>query len=121
MWVPGAVILYHFTCAHGDAGIQRDGYIKPMSNREIRIPEPVVWLSSSASAQRRALGLTSHTLKCDRMEHLYRVNTADAVPWSNYRLGLSRFAVMQLEAVTGTRPMLWWLSETPLSDIERIK
>lgn len=115
------MILYHFTCDHGAAGIERDGYIKPMNNRAIRIAEPVVWLSSSASAQRRALGLTSHTLQCDRMEHLYRVTTTLAVPWSNYRLGLSRFAVQQLEAVTGTRPMLWWVAEAPLTVIEKVR
>lgn len=115
------MILHHFTCSHGDAGIHRDGYIKPMSNRAINLPEPIIWLSSSASAARGALGLTSHSLACDRMEHLYRVTTDDAVPWSAYRLDLAKFVVQRLEAAHGTRPQLWWVATTPLSDIERVR
>jgi hypothetical protein len=87
---------------------------------------PMVWLTSSQSATRVMLGLSSHTLECDRMEALYRVLPEDAaqvIRWGDlvrepsfepYLPGARR-----LMAVRGTRPGVWGVSPTSIR-VERI-
>jgi hypothetical protein len=114
--------LWHYTCGHGWQGIQGAGEIQPHMGW--------VWLTdlspdSLAPARlRKALGLTSTILKCDRMEHALRVEAPAAVSWRSLtRLaraqGDRRFVTWarDLERAHGARPSNWFLSSVavPLS------
>lgn len=111
--------LWHFTCAHSVEGIEATGQLEP-TRQALPMP-PVVWLSSAASPPRAALGLSSHMLACDRMAHRYRVEVVPGVtvPWSTYRATLPPEVVRVLEATHGTRPGLWWVSESPVPGVRQ--
>ena len=72
--------LYHYCCDHSRAGIDADGVLHPGV-------DGLVWLTDLApnalgrEKLRKALGLTSTTLKCDRLEHAYMANPRDAIPY----------------------------------------
>jgi len=106
--------LYHFTCDHGRAGIGKRGTIKPvalLSPNARRSIDNWVWMTSDPNADRDALGLTSVTLPCDRMEFMYEVRRPlDAVPWleSKARADMSPVEVGMLES--HGRPECWYVS-----------
>lgn len=72
--------LYHFTCRHVASRISRRGFLRPW-------PQPAlggvafVWLTDLEAPDPDALGLTSHTLACNRLERRYVVHVDDAQPW----------------------------------------
>lgn len=105
--------LWHFTCEHAAASIDRSGILLP--NPHPLLPEigPVVWLTNWRTAGRDALGLTSETLTCDRMEVCYSVIAPLAVPWAWVRDDLDPEAVAALERFS--RPETWRLSLVPVS------
>jgi hypothetical protein len=100
--------LYHYTCEdHGRPGIERDGYLRP--NIHPLLGEALVWATDLDEPFREALGLTSHSLSCDRTACRYEVQPWSFVPWHRYA---RRLYVEQREAleIPGTMPRHWWVS-----------
>jgi hypothetical protein len=101
--------LYHRTCAHQIEQILDDGLLRPQ-------PQPLLglratWLTHVSWAGRQSLGLSSDTLRCDRMADLLElVEPEQVVPWSALRAGMDPRGVRMLERVPGTRPEYWWLT-----------
>lgn len=106
--------LYHFTCGHSRDQIGDTGKILPgsmLTDTDAAWPARFVWLTDMARPDRNALGLTSHTLRCDRTEHRYRVTDPTAVvPWHTVARLLTREQRDQLEAEPGARPMHWFVA-----------
>lgn len=114
--------LYHYTCEHGAERIEylSNGMVIPQR-------QPVLgdlhlsWFTSMPSAGREALGLTSKSLSCDRMEALFEVEPDDvgaAITWAEFKTQ-EAFAPLvaagrSLEAVRGTRPALWLVAAQPV-------
>ncbi len=104
--------LYHYTCSHAAPLIARDRWLK--TNPQIVLGGVwLVWMTDLDQPDRSALGLTSHTLKCDRTEHRAAVVT-EAERWSRYARTLPLQQRRALELAPGARPMHWWVSETPV-------
>jgi hypothetical protein len=60
--------LYHYCCSHSLEGIRKDGFLRPW--RQVALGDvPLVWLTDLEVPDRKALGLTSDLLDCDRLEH----------------------------------------------------
>jgi len=77
-------VFYHFTCWHGLERIQASGWrlVPNPFAPSLGLPE-LVWLTDLEVPDVGALGLTSHSLDCDRTEHRLRaVDAASVVPWS---------------------------------------
>lgn len=105
--------LYHYTCHHSVAGIRWAGQLIP--NAHPWLPEPLVWLTDLDQPWREALGLTSHTLGCDRTEHRFRAaTTVTAIPWTTYRRSVPIRAAHALEREPGVMPAHWWVSLVPV-------
>jgi hypothetical protein len=114
--VPG--VLYHYTCrTHGEPGIRRSGTLRPF-------PHPIlcrslVWLTDLDMPDVWALGLTRHTLCCDRTQVRVTVHphgdaagnpaTNSIAPWWFYARPMSRTLREILEDIGA--PMHWWVSE----------
>lgn len=104
--------LFHYCCSHSAAGIRREQVLKP--HRQVVLDDvPVVWLTDLDAAPRAALGLTSVTLRCDRMEFCATVDV-DAEPWFVFARRFSRPQRDALEASPGARPMHWFVSLHPV-------
>jgi hypothetical protein len=104
------VILFHFTCSHGAEAIEREHRLRP--NRHPWLPEPLLWLTDLVDPPNRdSLGLTSHTLRCDRMAYRFAVDTT-AERWGTYahRIGLPRITRDELEGAPGALPGHWWVA-----------
>lgn len=111
MTAPAPPLLWHFTCAHSVAGIERTGTLRP--HRHPMIGQPLVWLTDLAQPFRDALGLTSHTLRCDRTEYRFlATDISETVWWPSYSRarGLARQVCTALEAAPGAMPRHWWVS-----------
>lgn len=112
--------LYHFTCEHSARGISENGgLIVPRFHPYIGFS--VVWMTYDPGATREQLGLSSHSLGCDRMAYRFEIESPDtAVAWNTVR---DRYKHARLlEATPGTRPSLWFVSRmpqrtTPLADV----
>lgn len=102
--------LYHYTCEHGYQGIGASpaGVLLPNAG--------LVWLTDLDVPVREALGLTSHTLSCDRTAYRYRAIAALAHvrPWSQARRSVPRDVREALESAPGVLPMHWWVSAWPV-------
>jgi hypothetical protein len=102
--------LFHYTCDHGHQGIGEGpaGILLPNDG--------LVWLTDLESPVREALGLTSHTLSCDRTQYRYRATAALAHvrPWTEARRQVRREVREALEAAPGAMPMHWWVSAWPV-------
>lgn len=117
---------FHRTCEHRVGLIEEAGVLRP-NPHPILGGIPLVWLTSQRSASRVMLGLTSHTLQCDRMAHLFRVlpEEDDHVVWWGDLKRLDWFepflvGARRLEAVRGTRPGLWGVAGAPVR-VERLE
>lgn len=99
-------VLYHWTCSHGAEAIRRDGAVKPHLG--------LSWwsdLNQRGRKTRAALGLTSLTLKCDRME--YRCIASDVgllTPWDVFANTANPAFVEGLEMADGSKPEHWWVA-----------
>lgn len=110
-------VLYHWTCSDGKGGITTDGYIRP--NASPVLGATLLWLTdlkAVGAADRAVLGLTSHSLTCDRTEWRFAVATAGAgvehwTTWA-HRKRLRMEVRDLLEGAPGALPMRWWVSET---------
>lgn len=102
--------LYHYCCDHSRVGIDADGVLHPG-------PDGLVWLTDLApdalprEQLRKALGLTSTMLKCDRLGHAYQANPRDAMP---YRQAVSDGLIGQAWHMAATRsprrPANWYVA-----------
>lgn len=105
---------YHRTCEHAAPQIVASGLILRPNPQSILAGSPLTWFTRSPSATRVMLGLSSHTLSCDRMSHLFEVIPEDedkVMWWGDVKRTLAAEpmlpAIRRLEAVRGTRPGLW--------------
>lgn len=108
-------LLYHFTCAHGHAGVERDGFLAPHAH--VLLPElgPLVWLTEDPEPDRLAVGLSSTIITCDRMAHRYDVapeTVPDLTWWPFVRDRCAPAVVADLERYG--RPSTWWLARSPV-------
>ena len=103
--------LYHYTCRHRAAMIERDGWLHP--NPQPVIGYPLVWATDLDEPDVEALGLTSHTLRCDRSEVRLRVDPSDLEPWLAWCHGRVDPRVRS-ELAFGRRPARWWVAQVPV-------
>ena len=107
--------LYHYTCDHGAAGIARDGWVSPLSDR-VESPYPqadFAWFTDLDTPIREALGLTSHILSCDRTAHRFKVTDATEVArYLDVRRNLP--SLHDLELAPGAMPAHWWIASEPV-------
>lgn len=100
-------VLYHYTCDHAAPLILADGVLQPHPI------EGLVWLTDLNPAPRIALGLTSFSLKCDRMAHVFTVAASDDIQWwMDYRR--THPELRDKESCDGVMPMHWFVSEKPV-------
>lgn len=100
-------LLYHYTCDDAYPLILSDDVLLPG-------PDGLVWLTDIAPpAPRLALGLTSYSLSCDRLAHVFEIEpTTYTQWWMEYRQ--RHRELWEKETSTGVMPMHWWVSEQPL-------
>lgn len=118
--------LYHWTCEHSHADIGETGHLLPV--RQLR-PEAaadhpftsdLIWLTDLSVPIRLALGLgnLSGIVRCNRVEHRYRVVEpgAESIQWWPLwaRANISRAEAQALNASPGARPVHWWVSTEPV-------
>lgn len=104
--------LYHYTCGHGARGIRLAGQIKPTTI--YGTARKAVWLTDLDAPYREALGLTSHSLNCDRTAYRFIIDAPlGAIHWIDARRHLPRATVEALESAPGAMPMHWWLAPQP--------
>lgn len=107
--------LWHFTCSHSVASIERMGSLRPHFHP--LLDTRLVWLTDLEQPFREALGLTSHTLMCDRAEHRFEaLDTSTAVWWPSYARAhqIDRATCRSLEMADGAMPAHWWVSAKPV-------
>lgn len=97
-------ILWHYTCDHHVEAIKAEGVARPMLDE-------FVWFTDLAEPVRDALGLTMHTLTCDRTRHRFRVvGSASVLPYVTIRRTLPRGWREGLEESEGAMPRHWYVS-----------
>jgi len=105
---------YHYTCDHGRRLIT--GTIVPADSLG-RYPNDgpwiYAWFTDLSRPNRAALGLTSHTLTCDRTAYRYRVTDGrDLIHWTHVRR--DHAWAEELESAPGARLMHWWVARHPV-------
>ncbi|OKI47276.1 hypothetical protein [Micromonospora sp. CB01531] len=117
------MILYHFTCEDGAQGIAECGELRafpqPLLGRRL------IWLTDLDAPNRLALGLTSHTLGCDRTAYRVTVDV-EAQRWTDYVRELprpDRRHARLLAASPGALPMHWLVlaEPVPVLSVERAR
>ena len=107
------VTLYHFTCAHGFAGISETGILRPNVHPLMRHLGPLLWLTDLPTPSADSVGLTSERLlTCDRLAYRYIIHTRAAVRWVDIRERVSPALVTVLESYG--EPDHWWVVRRPL-------
>jgi hypothetical protein len=110
------VRLYHFTCAHAAPLIRQCGELRPHP-QVLLAGVGLVWLTDLDAPNRYAIGLTSHSLPCDRMAHRFEVDVEEPLRWVDYLREMPfevKRAARQLAVAPGTRPMHWYVSAEPI-------
>lgn len=114
--------LYHYTCEHSVPGISDSCLVLPNEHPYLG-GVPLVWLTDFSHPQRFGLGLTSHSLRCDRTAYRVVIDTDEAEWWPAFARsnGFSRPLRDQLE-VPGTFPSHWWVSRKalPVTEIDPV-
>ena len=110
--------LYHYTCAHGRIAIEASGrFVIPATSQTglaFGLPGEFAWFTDLDAPIRDALGLTSHTLSCDRTAHRFRVlDASPIVPWMSVRRAWSW--AEELESAPDARPMHWFVATEPVA------
>lgn len=114
--------VFHLTCPHGAAKIIEAGLLVIPQKQVVIGDMELAWFTHVPSAKKVALGLTSHSLKCDRTERLFRVlEPKKLYRWNDVRAVIPRRAVVELEAARGTKPEWWWVAQEPVlvEEVER--
>jgi hypothetical protein len=107
--------LFHYTCSCAAKRISKRGFLRPNPQPALG-GMPLVWLTDQDKPNRFGLGLTSNTLKCDRLECRYRCETDIAEPWTNW---LAKQPFVSQEALgyllgTGRQPEHWYVAARPV-------
>lgn len=114
--------LYHFTCDHGRAALGGRGDALPLRMHsqgrvdllpvEHRWMADLVWFTDLGTPTRTALGLTSHTLPCDRLAYRYRaLDTARVERWLDVCAAVApRADYVNLHRSPGVLPGTWWVA-----------
>lgn len=107
--------LYHYCCACSARRITARGFLYPHGGALFGVP--LVWLTDQAVPDRVGLGLTSHLLKCDRLDFRYMADVKpDAVErWLDsaarrYLAGDPDFHDFE----DGRQPESWWIATRPV-------
>lgn len=127
--------LYHFCCEHSAAAIDRTMTLLPgldwltLDRRLRRAGEPVsglyrapsvLWLTDLEEPDRDALGLTSHTLDCDRTEFRYTVHSEGTMRWhaftAIYQPNREWLDVLE----DGRQPDRWFVATMPKNVLSRM-
>ncbi len=109
--------LYHFTCAHGHAGIRQTKILLPNMHPYMRNLGPLLWLTDVADPPtRESVGLQSTWISCDRMTYRYIVRCKAALPWHEIRSRAPRAVVADLESFG--QPDHWWVVRRPVTPSE---
>lgn len=107
--------LYHYCCSCSARRITQRGFLQP--NGAALFGMALVWLTDLAVPDREGLGLTSHILRCDRLEHQYiaDVEAEQVERWidSDIRRTLSAEPDFH-EFEDGRRPDTWWIATRPI-------
>lgn len=104
--------LYHFTCAHGHAGIEATHLLRPHIHPLMPGLGPLLWLVDIAEPTRVSAGLTSSHITCDRMAYRYSVRTKAAIRWMDIRARAPHDVVAVLESFG--QPERWWVARRVL-------
>lgn len=108
--------LYHYTCCDRAEMIRRDRWLRPNPQPALDGLE-LVWLTDLDVPDRHALGLTSLSLNCDRIEHRIAVD-AVAVHWPVFARRLPVHQRRPLELSPGALPMHWYVATIPVPVLE---
>jgi hypothetical protein len=101
--------LYHFTCIHQAPLIERTHTLDP----EVATFWHGIWLTDLEAAPREGLGLTSHTLDCDRTRYRFVVDTPVHVHrWIDVRREFEWSLREELERAAGALPMHWYFTRS---------
>ena len=101
--------LFHFCCKHSAKDIGRYGIIVPIFNPGIGAR--LSWFTDDTTLSREALGLTMHTIKCDRMAFLYQIlNVESCEPFLTWARRTGNPWVGRLIDDT-KRPEHWFIAE----------
>ena len=116
--VGAEMIFYHFTCWHGLERIEASGWrlVPNPFAPTLGLPS-LVWLTDMEVPDREALGLTSHSLECDRTAYRLRVvETGPVEPWSVWcrTNGVTREWRDGWLEQGATRPRRWFVSAVPV-------
>lgn len=111
---------YHYTCEHAAEKITAAGVVVP-ARQPFLLDIHLSWFTPIPTRDRNALGLTSRSLRCDRMEAIFVVDADDAhliAPWEELK-AVADFAPLLprariLESIKGTRPALWAVAGAPV-------
>lgn len=107
--------LYHYCCRHSAQAITRVGMLRPFGKELFGVN--LIWLTDQAMPNRDGLGLTSHILKCDRLEcqYIVQADPPDVERWitSDVRAELAVSPDFH-EFEDGRQPETWWISRRPL-------
>lgn len=109
--------LYHYTCAHFAQQLENDGILKPNPKTGR------AWLTDLETPIPEVLGLTRHSLYCDRTEFRFRLKephetNGEVVPYHVLRKYLPELTRRSLELAPGALLMHWWVTELPVA-VER--
>ena len=108
--------LFHYTCDHGDDAITAaGGMLAPNPNYNLPGAPRLLWCTPEPTADADALGLTSHTLSCDRTRYRWRLDDPNpAVPWVQWLREQPRDVRRAARHRLPGSPLLWWVSLTPV-------
>lgn len=108
--------LYHFTCDHGKAGIDKTRTLLPNLHPYMSCLGPLIWLTNVPEPTRESAGLTMNYTKCDRMAYRYIVQSKAAVSRLDIRNRAPKDIVETLESFG--EPEHWWVARRPLTSSE---
>ncbi len=107
-------VYYHYTCSEKADLIGATGILIPT---QLFGGPALVWLTNLADPDIEGLGLTAHSLDCDRSEVRYRARRDDFVPWLGSTVHASMPPHLQAEFHRGRTPANWFYSESPVAVI----
>jgi hypothetical protein len=106
------VLLYHYTCDHGDRDIRKEGALRGNAHPLMPDAGPIIWLTDMDVPDMAALGLTKWLIRCDRTRFRFSVETDRAEHWPRAARRLcAPDARRGLDFAPGARPMHWWIVE----------
>lgn len=115
--------FWHYTCDHGrkligdegmllSPGMQNPDLWFMEGNRDLTIVWGLVWATDLPEPDIAALGLTRHTITCERWSHRYRItDDASLIRYADMAHMLSWHHQQDLTR-EGGQPDHWWVSFT---------